>query len=152
MGSKDSFGKAARAAQENPYLQRLLDDEDLRANLLAAYGAARSAYGRLSNGKPPTQALFEDEKLQQELARAVGSLRDATSALREAPSAPTRSVRRRGGAARTLLVLGAGAILAIALNERLRSKVLDLMFGAEEEFDYTSTTTPATPEPAGVGA
>jgi len=24
------------------------------------------------------------------------------------------------------------------------------MFGAEEQFDYSSTTTPATPEPAGV--
>jgi hypothetical protein len=26
--------------------------------------------------------------------------------------------------------------------------VLDLLFGAEEEFDYSSTTTPATPAPA----
>jgi len=152
MGSKDSFGKAARAAQENPYLQRLLEDEDLRSNLLATYDAARSAYGRLSNGKPPTQALFEDEKLHRELGRAIGSLRDATSALREAPAAPTRSGRRRRGALRTVLVLGAGAALAMVLNERLRAKVLDLMFGAEEEFDYTSTTTPATPEPAGVAA
>ena len=34
-------------------------------------------------------------------------------------------------------------MLAIALSEGLRSKVLDLLFGAEEEFDYSSTTTPA---------
>jgi ferric-dicitrate binding protein FerR (iron transport regulator) len=153
MGSKDRLGKAseaARAAQQNPYLQRLLEDEDLRSNLVAAYGAARSAYGRMTNGKPATQALLEDEKLQQELGRAIGSLRDATSALREAPASPIRPARRRGGLGRTLLVLGVGALLAIALNEGLRSKLLDVMFGAEEEFDYSSTTAPATPEPAGV--
>ncbi len=41
------------------------------------------------------------------------------------------------------LVLVAG--LAVALNEQLRNRVLDLLFGAEEEFDYTPTTTGAAP-------
>jgi uncharacterized membrane protein YccC len=153
MGSKDRLGKAseaAKAAQENPYLRRLVDDEELRANLLTAYGAARNAYGRMTNGKPATQALLEDDKLQQELGRVIGSLRDATSSLREAPTRPLARRRRRGGAGRALLALGLGAVLAIALNEGLRTKVLDLMFGAEEQFDYSSTTTPATPEPAAV--
>ena len=36
----------------------------------------------------------------------------------------------------------------MALSEDLRAKVLDLLFGAEEEFDYSSTTTPAEPAPA----
>jgi hypothetical protein len=40
------------------------------------------------------------------------------------------------------------AVLALALSESLRSKALDMMFGAEEEFDYSSTTAPATPAPA----
>ena len=38
--------------------------------------------------------------------------------------------------------------MAIALSEGLRNKVLDTLFGAEEEFDYTSTTSPA-PSTAG---
>lgn len=139
--------EAAKSAQSNPYLQRLVEDAELRDTLRAAYGSARSAYGRMTNGKPATQALFEDKKLQQELKQAIGSLRDAGETLRDAPSGGSRR-RRRGGFGRTLLILGAGAVLAIALNEGLRSKVLDLMFGAEEQFDYTSTTTPATPEPA----
>ena len=29
------------------------------------------------------------------------------------------------------------------MSEDLRNKVLDALFGAEEEFDYTSTTTPS---------
>jgi len=152
MASKDRLGKAseaAKAAQSNRYVQRLIEDDELRANLLAAYGAARSAYARMTNGKPAGKALMEDRKLQAELRSAVGSLREASESLREAPGT-TRRRRRRGG--RALLVLGAGAVLAVALNESLRSKVLDLLFGSEEQFDYSSTTAPATPEPAGVAS
>src|SRR5579871_210660 len=152
MASKDRLGKAsqaAKAAQSNRYVQRLIEDDELRANLIAAYGAARSAYGRMSNGKPAGKALLEDRKLQAELRSAVESLREAGDALREGPS---RRRRRRRGLGRTLMLITFGAVLAVALNEGLRSKVLDLLFGAEEEFDYSSTTTPASPEPAGVGA
>ena len=46
-----------------------------------------------------------------------------------------------------LMPVIAGGALAMALSEGLRSKVLDALFGSEEEFDYTSTTMPATPAP-----
>ncbi len=153
MAAKDRISKAseaARAAQQNRYLQRLIEDEELRASLFTAYGAARSAYGRMSNGKPATQALFEDRKLQRELKQAAYALRDASSALREPPKR-----RRRGGFGRTLLLLGIAGVLAIALSEGLRSKVLDLMFGSEQEFDYSSTNSSAESayaEPAPAGA
>jgi hypothetical protein len=49
-----------------------------------------------------------------------------------------------GGAGRLLLLLIIGAILALALSKDLRGKLLDLLFGAEEEFDYSSTTMPAS--------
>jgi len=146
MAAKDRLSKAeqaAKAAQNNPYLQRLIEDEELRSSLLAAYGAARNAYGRMNNGKPPTKALLEDRKLQNELKSAVGSLKDASSSLRESP----KKARRKRGIGRSLLLLSVGGVLAMALSEGLRSKVLDLLFGAEEEFDYSSSTTPATPVP-----
>jgi hypothetical protein len=150
MAAKDRInkaGEAARAAQRNRYLQRLLEDEELRGSLLTAYGAARSAYGRMTNGTPATQALFEDKKLQKELKEAAEALRDASGSLREAPKR-----RRKGGFGRSLLLLGVAGVLAVALSEGLRSKVLDLLFGAEEEFDYSSTTAPAEPAPAGAPA
>ena len=50
-----------------------------------------------------------------------------------------------------MLALVAG-VLAVALSESLRSKALDLLFGAEEEFDYSSTTMPAQEAPSSVGA
>lgn len=154
MAAKDRFGKARRAAQHNPYLQRLIEDEQLRSNLLSAYAATRSAYGRMSNGKPATQALFEDRKLQQELSQAANALREAASSLREPPKKARKQSRkrRRRGVGRSLLVLAVASVLALALSEDLRTKLLDLMFGAEEEFDYSSTTTPATPPPATVAS
>jgi hypothetical protein len=149
MSAKDRFSRAsdaARAAQRNRYLQRVIEDEELRSSLLSAYASARSAYGRMSNGKPAAQALFDDRKLQRELKQAADSLRKASSSLREPPP----RARRRGGLGRSLVLLALGAVLAIALSEGLRSKVLDVLFGAEEEFDYSSTTAPEAPAPAGV--
>jgi hypothetical protein len=151
MAAKESIGKAsaaARAAHGNQYVKRIIEDEELRGSLLAAYLAARSAYGRMSNGKPATKALFEDRRLQRELAEAVGALRDAGAALKE----PPKRKRRRGGFGRTLMLALVAGVLALALSEGLRSKVLDLLFGAEEEFDYSSTTMPAQEAPSSVGA
>lgn len=145
--AKDGMGKAgaaARAARRNRYVQRLIEDEDLHRNLLAAYGAAKSAYGRMSNGKPASKAIFEDRKLQRELAEAVSALRDASGAFAEKP----QRRRRKAGAGRALLIVLLAGVLALVLSEDLRSKLLDLLFGAEEEFDYSSTTTPAQPAPA----
>lgn len=151
MAAKDRIskaGEAARAAQRNRYLQRLLEDEELRGSLLTAYGAARSAYGRMTNGKPATEALFADKKLQRELKEAASALREASDSLREQPT----HRRRKGGIGRSLLLIAVAGVLAIALSEGLRSKVLDLLFGAEEEFDYSSTTAPAEPAPASASA
>ncbi len=151
MAAKNGMGKAraaAKSAGSSPYVQRLIDDEELRASLLAAYGLARGAYGRLNNGKPATQALFEDRKLQRELKDAAGALREASSALRE----PAKSKRRRGGLRRTLVLAVIAGVLALVLNEGLRSKVLDTLFGSEEEFDYSSNGSVAPSESPPVGA
>jgi ferric-dicitrate binding protein FerR (iron transport regulator) len=137
-------GKAAMAARENPYIQRLAQDAELRENIQNAFQQTRKAYSRLANGKAPAKALVEDRKLQKELREAAMSLRDVGTALKEGPK---RRRRRRPGRALLLLVVGGG--LALALSEGLRKKVLDALFGAEEEFDYTSTTTPSpAPETA----
>jgi hypothetical protein len=136
---------AVSAAKDNPYVQRLVSDDELRDNVQVAFEHAKSAYERLSNGKAPTKALMDDKKLHKDLKAAAGALRDAGSALREAPK---KQKKRKGGLGRKLLVLMVGAGVALAVSGDLRSKVLDALFGKEEEFDYTSTTSPATPAPA----
>ena len=133
---------AGQAVRDNPYLQRLADDEELRENLRLAFESARKAYARMSNGKGPAKAILDDRKTQKELKKAASSLSDAADGLRGAKQ--KRRGRRRGGLVLILLV-GTGA--AIALSEDVRKKVLDLLFGAEEEFEYTAPTTPPPPPP-----
>jgi hypothetical protein len=145
----DRAKHAAQKARENPYVQKLVNDDDLRANLAQAYESARKAVGRLNNGKSASTQIFDDKKLQKDIRKAAESFRDASVALREAPK------RKRGGIKLGRLVLLAviGAAAALALSEGLRKKVLDALFGAEEEFEYTSattaSTTPAADEAAG---
>ena len=135
-------GAAGAAATASPYVQRLIQDDELRDNLRVAFESGRNAFDRLSNGKGPAKALLDDKKLHKDLKHAADSLRDASEALREGPKK-----KRKGGLGRLIMLSIVGGVVALAVSEDLRNKVLDLLFGAEEEFDYTSTTTPSTPAP-----
>jgi hypothetical protein len=126
---------AGKAVRSNPYVQRFMQDEELRDNLRNAFVSARKAYGRV-DGKGPAKAL-DDKKVQRELKDAASSLKDATDALRG-------SKKRKGGKGRLLLLALVGIGLAFAFSEGLRKKALDALFGAEEEFEYTASTTPAS--------
>jgi hypothetical protein len=138
-------GAAAVAVKNSPYIQRVVEDEDLRENIVQAYESARNAASRLSNGKSPTKQIFDDKKLQKDLKNAAEAFRDASVALREAPQ------QRKGlSFGRLILLTIVSGGVALAVSEGLRKKVLDALFGAEEEFEYTSTTS--TPTPAGTAA
>jgi hypothetical protein len=143
-----SAAEAVAAVRENPYVQRFLEDEKLRHNVLDAFESGRSAYGRLTNGKPAQKVLFDDKKFHKDITKAADSLKEAGEALKSGPKK-----QRKGGIGRLLLIAILGTIIALAVSEDLRNKVLDLLFGAEEEFEYTSTTTPASsPQPAATGS
>jgi hypothetical protein len=142
MAAKKQQAAKARqaAAGASPYVQRVMEDAELRENVRVALENAKSAYGRLTNGKPASKVL-DDKKLHKEVKEAAEALRDAGAALREGPKKKKKKKRRGFG---KLLVVGLiGAGIAIVASEGLRNKVLDTLFGAEEEFDYTSTTSPA---------
>jgi len=123
------------AARENPYVQRLIEDEDLRDNLRKTFEAARGAYNRAtSNGKSPVSAVTSDKKVQKDLREAAERLREASEQLR----APKKRKSRLG---RLILIGLIAAALALIFSEDARKTVLDTLFGAEEEFEYTSTTS-----------
>ena len=130
---------AAKAARNSPYVQEIVENDDLRDNLQQAYESARDAYERISSAKKPAKAVFDDKKLQRDLKLAAESIKEAGLTLKEAPSGGRK--KSGGGIMRKLLLLTVAAGLAMALSEDLRKKVLDMLFGAEEEFEYTSTSS-----------
>jgi hypothetical protein len=133
-----------------PYIRRIIQDAQLRENVKTAYDSTRSAYSRLTNGKAPAKALLEDKKLQRDLHVAVEALRDATTALTEAPK---KQAKKSRGFGRKLFVVALAFGLALAGSEKLRTKVLDAVFGKEEEFQYTPpASAPSTPPSSPVGA
>jgi hypothetical protein len=131
--------KTAQQAGSNPYVRRLIEDEELRTSVRDAFDAAKHAYQRMSNGKGPVKSLTEDKKVQRDLKTAAENLKEASQRFQG-------KRKKRHPLRKLLLVAAVGAILAVALNEDLRKAVLDRLFGAEEEFEYTSQTT-AAPEP-----
>ena len=142
-----SASDVANVAKANPYLKRVIEDKKLRENARTAYKSGRSAYGRVASGKTTPEGLIRDKKLQGDVRQALEAARDVTIALTDASGGRARKGLRAG----RILVLGtiAGGVAMIG-NEKLRSKVLDTLFGAEEEFQYTppssgSSSSASTP-------
>lgn len=122
-------------ARENPYVQRLIEDEELRDSLKKAFESARGAYGRATSNGSTVKAVTSDKKVQRDLKSAAENLRDASEALR------TPKKRKKSRLGRIILLGLVGAAVALILSEDARKTVLDALFGAEEEFEYTSTTS-----------
>ena len=137
----------ANVAKSNPYIQRLIEDASLRDNVRQAVDSSKNVYERIVDGKTSAKALLEDKKMQNELRKALEAIRDATIAMTEAPQKQKKRGRRRFG--RVIVIAGIGSGAALVASEGLRSKVLDVLFGAEEEFEYTppATTPPASTPP-----
>lgn len=137
--SKTKVNQAAdlySAARENPYVQRLVEDEELRHSLRNAFEAARGAYVRASgNGRGTVKAMTGNRKVQRDLRAAAESLREASEQLR----APRKRRKRR--LRRLILLALIGGAIALVVSEDARKAVLDALFGEEEEFEYASTTS-----------
>ena len=131
----DRAGDLYGAARENPYVQRLIEDEDLRDNLKDAFTSAKKAYGRATgNGKGTVKAVTSDKKVQKEMRQAAEALQEARDRLQK----PKRKKHRLG---KLILLAIIGGVVAMVVSEGARKAVLDALFGAEEEFEYTSTTS-----------
>jgi hypothetical protein len=128
---------AASSVSSNEYVRRLIEDEELRDSIREAYDASRTAYGRIQKQKHPARAVLDDKKTQKEIREAAETLRAASDRL--------RGKKDSGGSVfgKLILVAIVGGIAAVVLSEDVRKAVLDRLFGAEEEFEYTSTTAPS---------
>lgn len=149
MGAQKA-GFAALSARDNPYVRRIMEDQELRENIVSGFMAARDAYRRMSNGKGAAKAITEDKKVKKDLKQAAESLRAASEQLkgksrrkclcRGRCKCGHRKHRRR----RVFMCMLITGGLVLAFSEGARKAVLDLIFGSEEEFEYSSTTTPTS--------
>lgn len=108
--AKDTFSDAAETIR--PFVERAMTDENLRRELMRAFGTARELYGDLVNGdEPPPVTLSSrvatDEEIRAKIGEAIGDLREAS----ELPKAHRD---RPSGKASTLVI--AGIALAVLFN------------------------------------
>ena len=131
-----SASESAQQLKENEYLRRIAEDPKVRENARVAYQSAREAFDRISAADNPAAAILDDAKVRRSIKKASDAALEARDRVVSPP--------RKSHIVRNLLILVAGAALAVALSAALRDKILDLVFGAEEEFDYVPTTAPPT--------
>jgi hypothetical protein len=110
--------------KDNAYVHRVIEDDALRDNVYNVIESSKGAYERLASNGSPHKAVLEDNKLHNR---------------------PFKKKKHHG---RKLLLLVVAAGLALALSESLRNKLLDALFGKEEEFQYTPPAPAPTEPPA----
>src|SRR5579875_396490 len=135
-------------------VRRLVEDEELREGLGQAIESSRRVYDRVSATKKPAK-LLEDKKLQEDAIDAFDAIRSVTIALTgvgksiPSPKALKKQRKKGGGFGKLVVLLGLGGAAAVAASDDLRSKVLDTLFGAEEEFQYSPPPPPAATDSPG---
>jgi hypothetical protein len=135
--------------KDNPYLHRVIEDDALRDNVYNVIESSKGAYERLASNGAPHKTVLEDNKLHGHVESAAASIRDIALALNDVDTKhnlPFKKKKKHGR--KLLLVVVIGTIAALALSEGLRNKLLDALFGKEEEFQYTPPAPAPTEPPA----
>jgi hypothetical protein len=124
-----------RVADVKPYVQRAIQDEELRDNLKSAFTTARDVYDELIGGRGVTgvaSKVASDKDIQEQLRSAIEDLR----------SAANRIQGREEHKSRNASLLLAGIALGILFNPltgpETRRWLKDRIFGEDEEFGYGS--------------
>ena len=111
-----------------PYVQRAMNDPDLREDLLAAFVAARSLYGQMAKGqgvKGKAEKVSEKD-FQKQLKALVADLSDASDKLQDAGKGKSHRARNR-------VILLTGVTLGVLYNpwtgEQTREWIMDRVAG-----------------------
>ena len=122
-----------RVADVKPYVQRAIQDEELRDNLRSAFATARDVYDELVGGRGVTAVAGKvaiDKDIQDQLRSAIEDLRNAADRIQGKEEHKGRN---------TSLLL-AGIALGILFNPmtgpETRRWLKDKIFGEDEEFGY----------------
>jgi CHASE3 domain sensor protein len=128
-------------AKENlrPYVERALQDEELRRNVKDAYASARSLYEQLLTKKDVGQAatkLVSDEDVQAQLRDVVAQLRSAAGRVQAAP----KDAKKAGRSARNTVLVAVGVVVGLLVNPltgpSLRGWLKRKVLGGGKDFVY----------------
>lgn len=145
QNATDRAGRIYEKTRDNQYVRRVIEDDELRASLIAAFLSGRKALERISSSRASAvDSVTSDRKVKRELRAAADSLRDAAERIQTPP-------KKRHPIRKLMLVAVVTGGLVLVFSESARKTVLDTIFGAEEEFVYTSTTG-GTPDTNGASA
>ncbi len=134
--------KVAGAADNvRPYVDRALNDDELRAHVRKAYASGRTIYEQLSKRRSVSSAatrLATDQKIQNELRKAIEELREAA----ERVQGGKRRKPEPSHGGRNFLLLLIGAALGVLFNPvtgpAARRLLGDRLLGGGSGFDYQS--------------
>ncbi len=123
-----------------PYVQRALQDDEVRDNLKSAFFAARDVYDELLGGRGPTAVatrVATDKEVQDNLRKIADELRRAVDRIQGKDDHTGRNV----------FLLLTGIAIGVLFNpfsgSQTRKWVKDKVFGAEPEFSYQGNSPPA---------
>jgi hypothetical protein len=132
----DKLAAATDQAKENPYLNKIIEDKELRENAVAALQSVKSAFDKAKEtGFDNPAELAKDPKIKKELKKAADTFKETSDEIQAAGKKKRHPLRK------LIAFAVIGGIVAIVVSEDARKAVLDTLFGAEEEFEYTSTTS-----------
>jgi hypothetical protein len=134
-----------RAGGARPYIERAINDEDLRDNVRNAFESARVVYNELLGGRgaiPVAARVATDKDIQDHLREALDELREAADRVQG---------KKDHGARNTMLLL-TGIALGILFNPvsgaQTRKWVSDKLFGGSDEFTYQGGNSHSGPSTA----
>ena len=147
--SVDQPDATATGGEAHTIVKRLIEDEQLRDAAGRAVESGRRVHERLRKARKPSK-LIDDPGLHADAAAAYEAIQTVAAGITGAAAEAARTTRtkRRGGLGRLIVVALIGTVAALVASEGLRSKLLDAMFGAEEEFEYSPpVAAPTTDAP-----
>lgn len=132
---RDSHGATAAYDTVRPYVDRALNDDEIRSNVFRAWNAARKVYGELGGEGPLGAAskLSGKDSVREDLDTTVKSLSEAIVRM-----SGTQKKERHSW---SLFFVLAGALVVLfnpATGAGTRKWLKDHLFGSEEEFDYST--------------
>jgi hypothetical protein len=122
-----------RVSDVKPYVQRAIQDEELRANLRSAFATARDVYDELIGNRGVTGVatkVASDKDIQDQLRSAIEDLRNAANRIQGQDA-------HKGRNSSLLLVgIALGILFNPVTGPETRRWLKDRIFGEDEEFGF----------------